>query len=45
MDLMEEQEVMEMLESVLLPQLDLRRNVLELCPTVGVQDKGILVRI
>jgi hypothetical protein len=41
---MEELEVIEMLESVLLPQLDLRRNVLELCPTVGAKNKGILVR-
>ena len=43
-DLMAEPEEMKMLESVLLPQLDLRRNVLEPCPTAGVQDKGIPVR-
>ena len=37
--LMEEQEEMEMLESVLLLLMDL--SVLELCPTAGVQDREI----
>ena len=40
--LMEEQEEMEMLESVLLLLMDL--SALELCPTAGVQDRGIQVR-
>ena len=40
--LMEEQEVMEMLESVLLPLLG--RIVLELSPTAGVLARGIQVR-
>ena len=39
---MEEQEEMEMLESVLLLLMDL--SALELCPTAGVQDRGIQVR-
>ena len=40
--LMEEQEVMDMFESVLLPHLE--RIVLELSPTAGVLARGIQVR-
>ena len=42
---MQEQEERVTLESVLLHLLDLRRNVLELSPIVGVQDREIQVKI